>query len=46
MLCKLHTKSIQGLPFWLPPASDTQQFKTKDKLPSKKDMGMLYRGLI
>lgn len=46
MLCKLHIKSIQGLPSWLPLASDTQQFKTKDKLPSKKDMGMLYRGLI
>lgn len=46
MLCKLHTKSIQGLPSQLPPASDTQQFKTKDKLPSKKDMGMFYCGLI
>lgn len=46
MLCKLHIKSIQGLPSWLPLASDTQQFKTKDKLPSKKDMGMLYRGLV
>lgn len=46
MLCKLHKKSIQGLPSCLPPASGTQQFKSKDKLPSKKDMWVFYRGLI